>query len=452
MSKNLACGIIVRPGGLEWTLRETGRPDAPVASRKALPRTAETRAPLPPDGLFREEEPRLRHAALHLALPVDQVLMRVLELPTTDPAEISGMVDLQMDDVCPFPAEFITSSWEPVARAEGATRVLLCAVRRSVIQPLGDAAAAAGLDIHRVDVDLLGWLAVMRKAGRLPERGRHIAFLFEDAATTLILFEDASPVLIRSMGVCAGEEDLRAIAEDTGYAMAAAEAEWGAQPVLSATAWYTNAPPARLELLEPVCGVRPRAEALASLDPLTDGLAQRAVAATAGVVNLAPPEWGVARASRLTRRRTLIAAGGGLAAWALLLAVFFGLLGLRKGRVMELEKRHEALKGPVAEVGEMQDRVESLAAYTNATRSVMEVILSVAEALPERVDLTELSYNKSLGFSLRGTGPSDRVLSFTDTFSKSPMFKVSNIDVQGPSDATKFRVSATWPGVVEGSP
>jgi len=76
----------------------------------------------------------------------------------------------------------------------------------------------------------------------------------------------------------------------------------------------------------------------------------------------------------------------------------------------------------------------------------------VAEALPERVDLTELSYNKGLGFSLRGTGPSDRVLSFTDTFSKSPMFKVSNIDVQGPSDATKFRVSATWPGVVEGSP
>ncbi len=446
MSKNLACGIIVRPGGLEWTLRDAGRPEAPIASRKALPRPATAPTTLPAADLFREEEPRLRGAALHVALPADQVLMRVLELPATDPAEITAMVDLQLEDFCPFPAEFITSSWEPVARAENATRVLVCAVRRNVIQPLGEAATSAGLDIHRMDVDLLGWLSVMRKAGRLPERGRHIVFLFEENATTLMLLEDASPVLIRSLGACAGEEDLRAIVEDTGYAMAAAEAEWGSQPVLGATAWYAVTPPAKLELLETVCGVRPRAEALSSLDPLTDGLAQRALASPGTVINLAPPEWGEARGKRETRRRVLLAAAGAVAVWGVLLAVFFGLLGLRKGRVADLEKSIDALKGPVAEVRELQDRVVSLAAHTNATRAVMEVVRAVAVALPENVSLTEMSYTKSRGFSLSGAGPSDPVLGFTDAFSKSPLFKVESIDVQGPSDATKFRVSANWPG------
>ena len=446
MSKNLACGIIVRPGGLEWTLRDAGRPEAPIASRKALPRPATAPTALPAADLFREEEPRLRGAALHVALPADQVLMRVLELPTTDSAEITSMVDLQMEDFCPFPAEFVTSSWEPVARAEHATRVLVCAVRRNVIQPLGEAATSAGLDIHRMDVDLLGWLSVMRKAGRVPERGRHIVFLFEEAATTLLLLENASPILVRSLGVCTGEDDLRAIAEDTGYALAAAEAEWGDQPMLSATAWYAVSPPAKLDLLEAACGIRPRAEALSSLDPLTDGLAQRALAAPGSVINLAPPEWGAARGTRETRRRILLAAGAGMAVWALLVAVFFGLLGLRKGRVVELEQRIDALKAPVAEVKELQDRVSSLAAHTNATRAVMEVVRGVAVALPENVSLTEMSYTKSRGFSLSGTGPSDRVLGFTDAFSKSPLFKVESIDVQGPSDATKFRVSANWPG------
>ena len=76
----------------------------------------------------------------------------------------------------------------------------------------------------------------------------------------------------------------------------------------------------------------------------------------------------------------------------------------------------------------------------------MEVVRGVAVALPENVSLTEMSYTKSRGFSLSGTGPSDRVLGFTDAFSKSTLFKVESIDVQGPSDATKFRVSANWPG------
>lgn len=450
MAKNLISGIIVRPGGLEWTLRDPAKPEASIVSRKVLPRPPPS-ASGSMETMFMEEKSHLEKATLHIALSASQVLMRVLELPTTDPAEITAMVELQMDEICPFPGEFMTSSWEAVARAENATRVLVCAVNRNVIEPIEEAVAAAKLEIHRLDVDVLGWLVVMRKAGRLPDRGRHIAFLFEDGATTLVLFEDGSPIILRSLGSCADEEEMKAIVEDTGYAMAAAEVEWGAFPIASATAWYATTPPPGLDLLESVCGCRPRAEALSSLDALTDGLTQRAIGKIP-VINLAPPEWGEARTSREARRRLWIGVGSGLAAWALILFLFFMILGIRKGQVSELEKRNKDLKAAVAEVHELQDRVESLAAHTNASRAVMEVVLAVATALPEDVSLNELSYTKSRGFSLSGVGVSDRVLNFTDTFSKKTMFKVSSMDVQGPANATKFRVSASWPGQEEGAP
>jgi len=72
-----------------------------------------------------------------VAIPLDRVLLRVVELPSTEMDELRGMVDLQVDKFSPFPVEQMSVSFESLSQTANSTRVLIAAVRREEIDNAG---------------------------------------------------------------------------------------------------------------------------------------------------------------------------------------------------------------------------------------------------------------------------------------------------------------------------
>ena len=92
-----------------------------------------------------------------LVVPAGQALMRVVDLPSTDPAELRGMAELQVDRFSPFPVEHLVVSHEVFAVREGMARVLLAAVPRTLVDAEAEAFGGADFELERIDLDLLGW-------------------------------------------------------------------------------------------------------------------------------------------------------------------------------------------------------------------------------------------------------------------------------------------------------
>ncbi|HAV64213.1 MAG TPA: hypothetical protein DCY13_17835, partial [Verrucomicrobiales bacterium] len=68
-------------------------------------------------------------------LPPGEVFLSSVELPTSDPDEIQGMLELQMEKLSPLPATQTVWTYVPLPRAEGAlSRVLLVVAGRHAVE------------------------------------------------------------------------------------------------------------------------------------------------------------------------------------------------------------------------------------------------------------------------------------------------------------------------------
>ena len=96
-------------------------------------------------------------------LPRQMVNIRMLELPSTDRAEIADMVDLQSGKQTPYSREEIVSDYKVVgSEREGYTRVMLAIIQRSVLRERFFILEEAGLDVDRMCVSTEGvfnWVA-----------------------------------------------------------------------------------------------------------------------------------------------------------------------------------------------------------------------------------------------------------------------------------------------------
>jgi len=84
-------------------------------------------------------------------LPRQLVTVRMIELPSTDPAEIHDMVDLQVGKQTPYSKDEIVYDYKLVAGTrEGYTTVMLAIAQRSVVRQVFYAFEEAGIEIDRV--------------------------------------------------------------------------------------------------------------------------------------------------------------------------------------------------------------------------------------------------------------------------------------------------------------
>jgi len=103
-------------------------------------------------------------------LPRQAVNVRMLELPSTDPAEIADMVDLQVGKQTPYSKDEIVSDYRIVpSDRDGYSRIVLAIVQRSVLRQRFSILEEAGVDVRTMSVSSEGLLSWARSA--LPPQG-----------------------------------------------------------------------------------------------------------------------------------------------------------------------------------------------------------------------------------------------------------------------------------------
>jgi len=115
-------------------------------------------------------------------IPRHLVTVRMLELPATDPEEISDMIDLQVGKQTPYAKEDIVFAHKIVETgASGYTKVMLAIVTRSIVGERIDALTKAGLIVKRIAISSEGvcnWF-----------RANYLAGVTRQSAQTVILVD-----------------------------------------------------------------------------------------------------------------------------------------------------------------------------------------------------------------------------------------------------------------------
>jgi len=106
--------------------------------------------------------------AVLTCLPRQAVNLRLLELPSTDSAEIADMVELQIGRQTPYSRDEILSDYKPLGRTRQGTytRIMLAIVQRSVVRERFYEIEQAGLDVERMGVSsegVLNWFLYRMK-------------------------------------------------------------------------------------------------------------------------------------------------------------------------------------------------------------------------------------------------------------------------------------------------
>jgi len=477
MAHNLITAFVFRGDEAEWTsvklvkgvlevVEHRTEPVSPDTGMAGSPAMAEAMAKI---------GTRL-HGDVCFGIRSDRVLMRVVDLPTNDAAEMSGMVDLQVDKFSPFPVEHMAVSFEQLAQVGGSTRTLIAAVQRELVGGVGDAFRAVRALPRWIDVDLMGWWWLLKDRGEVPEQGLAVFLLLESDGANLIICEHGVPVVIRSLGAAAGvsEEEYHAeLAEEIGYSLTTLEAEVGIAAGLQVAVWHNGEtpPPKLIDManggggitalaarIRDVCGAEVALRNLGELPPLSEGLARRAAARRGLVLDLAPAHWRVEAQGRITRKTLIFATLVFLVLWAGGLAAFFGGLGVERNKLAGLRAAVTSMEAPAEEMRALRDKIRSFEEYADRSHSALEALREMVVLLPQAVELTSFTYRKGASVNVRGIADQpDPIYDFFQSLERSPFFtKIETGDVRsrmvGNVQKSEFSVTAHLPAKEETKP
>ncbi len=142
-------------------LRKSGR-TARLTDYREVPLARENPGPAPAESV-REglralaRGMRLKEEAIVTALPLHLVFIRLLEVPFTKVAQIRQVIASEAELHVPFPLEEVIIDFWPVAELpEEKTRVMMAAVKKSVLAEHLALLNEAGINPARVNLDILG--------------------------------------------------------------------------------------------------------------------------------------------------------------------------------------------------------------------------------------------------------------------------------------------------------
>lgn len=457
-------GVCVQPNRLEWTVLRRAKETWEIADQGSaeLPAAEGGGTGLGAAGL----KPHLKRfkGRVAVALPTDRALLRVALLPSVDAAELRGMVELQTDKFSPFPVETVAAGAEALEASETSSLVAMAVVRGEDVEGIGRAFREAGApppDV--VDVAALGWWRGIQRSNKLPALGTQIVLRLAAAGTDLAVVRDNAPLMFRALppapaAAADRAEWLAECAEEVADSLTAIETEWGGAGAATLHVFHeAGRPPECAEPLRQALGLEAWfPHPLEELPPASEGVAWRqAQPARPLAMDLAPETWRTADAERRTRRKLLRAATVFLAAWALGLGVFWTLLQVQRGRMDRLRAEVEEMEGPALEIRRLRAKTLEFAQYADRSRSALECLRAVAEALPPGADLTSFVYRKGASLALRGEADApDLVYGFIQALEKTELFPEvasEGISTRNTSQGQKsqFSVAVTLPGTGE---
>ncbi len=348
--------------------------------------------------LFRDAAAGIR-GDVAVGLSSYQMLIRVIDLPPVEPAELASMVELQIDKFSPFPVEAMVVSHEVIKRTDENCRVLVAAARQTLVDGIGETLDAVGVDPVRVDAAILGWWRLLRDAHALEEGTRHVVVILDGVCRDIAVFQDDLPVVVRSLSLEADapeEAVARDLAEEVSSTLMSLELEHGVAAHCSVAVWHRgDAPDWIRQEIETVCGCPVSTHSLDDLPPVSEGLARRQADGD-GHLDLTPQSWRVTEKARLFKQKMAVAAGTIFGVWVLGMGGLFGGLAMQNVRLSNLRAEAEEWKGPAKAVGDLRRRVSVIRQYTDRRSSALECLREIClrDVLPDGVELTQFSYRK----------------------------------------------------------
>lgn len=440
---NAITGLIIRNKVVAWTTLSEDKSGLAQRTSRIVLLDIDDAACSDPEAVaaaMRRQCPELS-GAVAAGVSSEQVLMRVIDLPTVDESEIPGMVQLQVDKLSPFSGDKMASSFEVLRVETSSCRVLVATVRRTVIDLLGDICRRAGLNVIRIDLEAMAWWKLLCDQQAILSAGRQIAIILEESGGLIIAAQQGIPAAFKPISPANGlseNEYATEIASETGSLLLALDLEHGEAPVSRMDLWHGEKDAGQIVArLREEFGETVRPCSLSSLPPLSEGVALRAqtsrfpgkgstpgIRGVDSVMDLVPESWRKTAALSQLRRRAITAFAVIFAVWFIGMALLGVMYRARRGSVEELEARMAMLQKPADEARALQKRVDSFEQYLDKKRSALECLLEIDLMRPSELKLTSFQFKKGKNVLIRGEArEAETIIDFKQRLDTSSLFE-----------------------------
>lgn len=455
-------GIHYTDQRVEWAVLRKNRSGIEKLRNGTLPIpedffTAEDSPPFPAD-VLKESHKQFR-GVVSLSLPSSRLLMRVLELPSTDPDELAGMVELQIDRISPFPLDQLTLSYEVLRQSEDQSRVLAVAAPRKTVDELGDLLKGQNIYVRSLDAEVLAWWSLLVAHGDVPREGRVILILEEYTEFSLIVVDNGTPVCFRPLELFHDFSDRSVVAEiadEVRYTLLSLEAEYGHDPKCQTEIWsVSEIPNALVDALGELSPRGVHLHDLGAIPTLAEGLAMRSAERDKHHVELVPREWVELQRRRQIMKFTLIASAAVLCVWLAVLSIAGTVFAVQKSAYNGVKAEADKYADPARKAQAARNEMQSLEKYAQRTHSALESLLEITTVLPDAVEINSFDYSKGKAVRLRGSAPvKDPILDYLSKLGASKLFKgikddKTALQLRGGERREGFSVTALLPATAK---
>jgi hypothetical protein len=355
-----------------------------------------------------------------LALPLDLVLAQRMRLPTTDAAEFSEMVRIQIEKAMPYSPEEMTTDSELISQTEEGSVISAVAVNNEKLNELAAPLITRGLIPSQVTI-----YAGQRAATHSPE-GTSLFIYRENEAIVCAIAEEGKVSFTHSLD---GADALQ-LQRDLP------------QLTLSAELQGINTSAPRILLAENLYEFRDTVEGIFATNA---ELIAVEVPPAETRLNLLPESWRARRAQLVRlkqwKKRLLI----GAAAYAALLVLFFAYLLILRFQIRRLDKKISTDAPKTEFVRATEAKWKALSPAIDPHYYPIEVLLHLFDSLPS-ADVRITTFNQSARqVSVDGEANSAALAyQFADKVKKNPELQTFQFELGAPkllpNDHAQFRL------------
>lgn len=371
---------------------------------------------------------RLGNTPVLACLPRQVVNVRLLEVPSTDPSEIEGMVELQVGKQTPYSRDEIVSDYRVIGTGrEGHTRIMLIMVQQGIMRQRFRILEEAGLEVDSMSVSSEGMLNWYRsvQAGRTGKGGT-VLLDVDSGYSDLGIVVRGQLVLTKSILVGARQlaeapdKWRETLAREVENAMDVYRGEAGGNAPLenllvsgaaTGIAGLDTMLGERLKLTAQSMDCLQKVKKASSL-PDTRGEAYSGVSLTPLVGMAMDPgalEFSLVPES-VKMRRDLETKARGLTAMGTLVLLVGALLSLtatvlmhqRLEVVLDLRARLKETEQQVAKVNRMSQTIGTIMERLDSTRAPVNVMLELSKQTPPAVVYDSIVYESDVSLVLKG--------------------------------------------------